>query len=398
MKATEKQGIPVALWALTISAFGIGTTELVIVGLLPTIAHDLRTSISYTGLLVTLYALGVAIGGPILTALTGNMQRKSLLLYTMLLFIAGNTLAIASQSFAMLIVARILSGMAHGVFFAIGATVAGSLVPVHKRATAISIMFAGLTIATVTGVPLGTWVGQHWGWRSTFAGVTAAGVIGFIANWLLLPGHISTGEPLQVKDQLKVLANRSIVLVLAITAFVFAGIFATFTYMATLLEKVTGFAPGVISLLLLVYGVAIALGNFVGGRLANHNPIKALRVMFLLLSVVLFVLWFTIGFKAATVVTLFAMGLLAFCNVPGLQLYIVQLAEKFLPGTENVASALNIAAFNAGIAAGAGIGGWVIDSPLGIRAICWVGGVLVLIGFGLSVTAGRTTASQLINE
>ena len=381
----KSKGIPPALWALTISAFGIGTTELVIVGLLPTIAKDMGISISYTGLLVTLYALGVAIGGPVLTALTSRIKRKRLLLATMVLFIAGNAMATIAPNFYVLVIARILSGFAHGVFFAIGATIAGNLVAPDKRASAISMMFAGLTIAMVTGVPLGTFIGQHFGWRATFIGVTALGVIGFIANLILLPANIPASRPLQLKDQLKVLKNKRILLVLAITALAFAGTFTTFTYLASLLEKVTGFHSGSISILLLIYGVAIALGNVIGGKTANKNPAKALAIMFLLQAVVLFGLAFTISFKAAAVITLFFMGILAFSNVPGLQLYIVQLAERYLPGTEDVASALNIAAFNVGIAAGAYLGGLVVDSSLGIQATPWIGAILVVIGFLLSV-------------
>jgi DHA1 family inner membrane transport protein len=385
----KSKGIPPALWALTISAFGIGTTELVIVGLLPTIAKDMGTPISYTGLLVTLYALGVAIGGPILTALTSKIERKKLLLATMVLFIVGNAIATVAPGFYILVIARILSGFAHGVFFAIGATIAGNLVTPDKRASAISIMFAGLTIAMVTGVPLGTLIGQHFGWRATFIGVAILGLTGFIANLILLPGNMPASKPLQLKDQLKVLKNKRILLVLAITALAFAGTFTTFTYLASLLEKITGFHPGSISILLLIYGVAIALGNLIGGKVANKNPAKALAVMFFLQSIVLFVLTFTISFKAAAVVTLFFMGILSFSNVPGLQLYIVQLAERHLKGTEDVASALNIAAFNVGIAAGAYLGGLVIDSSLGIQSTPWIGAILVIIGFFLSIRSWR---------
>ncbi|WP_419700537.1 MFS transporter [Mucilaginibacter sp. NFX135] len=387
---TSKAGkIPSALWALTISAFGIGTTELVIVGLLPTIARDLNTSISYTGLLVTLYAMGVALGGPILTALTGKIARKKLLLGVMILFITGHVLAALAPGFFVLVLARILSGFAHGVFFAVGATIAGSLVSADKRATAISIMFAGLTLAMVTGVPLGTFIGQHFGWRATFAGVALLGVIGFIANFLLLPPDIPMGQPLKLKDQFKVLQNGPILLVLAITALAFAGTFTAFTYLAVLLGKLSNFSENEITILLLIYGIAIALGNIIGGRAANKKPIKALTIMFLLQAVVLIVLTFAIPYKTTTSITLFFMGILAFSNVPGLQLYIVQLAEKYLPGTQDVASALNIAAFNVGIAVGAYVGGIVIDSSLGVGATPWIGAIFVGIGLILSFVSWR---------
>jgi predicted MFS family arabinose efflux permease len=299
----------------------------------------------------------------------------------MVLFIIGNGLASIAPSFITLILARILTGFAHGVFFSIGATIAASLVPEDKRASAIAIMFAGLTVAIVTGVPLGTYIGQHFGWRATFIGVAALGIIGLIASSLLIPDSLQKSKPLQLKDQLKVLKNPSILLVLAITALGYGGTFVSFTYMAPLLENISGFSADATSLLLLIYGIAIALGNVIGGKVANKKPIKALMIMFVLQALVLLVLSFTVFNKIATVITLFAMGILAFSNVPGLQLYVVQMAEKYLPGTEDVASALNIAAFNVGIAIGAFIGGHVVESALGIQATPWVGAVLVAIGF-----------------
>ncbi len=382
---TEKKSLPAALWALTISAFGIGTTEFVIVGLLPTVANDLNTSISSAGLLVSLYALGVAIGAPVLTALTSKIARKRLLIGIMLLFIIGNGLATIAPSFTLLILARILTGFAHGVFFSIGSTIAASLVPEDKRASAISIMFAGLTVAIVTGVPLGTYIGQNFGWRATFVGVAILGVIGALASYFLVPSNIKKSPPLRLVDQLKVLKNPSILLVLAITALGYGGTFVTFTYLAPLLEEVTGFSASMTSVLLLVYGIAIALGNIIGGKVSNKTPGKALMVMFALQAVVLVVLFFTASSTTWSVATLFFMGILAFSNVPALQLYVVKMAEKYLPGTEDVASALNIAAFNVGIAIGAYVGGLIVESTLGVAATPWVGSILVVVGFILTL-------------
>ncbi|MCA0959738.1 MFS transporter [Muricauda ruestringensis] len=382
---TEKKSLPAALWALTISAFGIGTTEFVIVGLLPTVANDLNTSISSAGLLVSLYALGVAIGAPVLTALTSKIARKRLLIGIMLLFIIGNGLATIAPSFTLLVLARILTGFAHGVFFSIGSTIAASLVPEDKRASAISIMFAGLTVAIVTGVPLGTYIGQNFGWRATFIGVAILGVIGALASYFLVPSNIKKSPPLRLVDQLKVLKNPSILLVLAITALGYGGTFVTFTYLAPLLEEVTGFSASMTSVLLLVYGIAIALGNIIGGKVSNKTPGKALMVMFALQAVVLVVLYFTVSSPIWSIVTLFFMGILAFSNVPALQLYVVKMAEKYLPGTEDVASALNIAAFNVGIAIGAYVGGLIVESTLGVAATPWVGSILVVVGFILTL-------------
>ncbi|TBV24892.1 MFS sugar transporter [Meridianimaribacter sp. CL38] len=378
---SKRKSLPAALWALTISAFGIGTTEFVIVGLLPTVANDLNTSISSAGLLVSLYAVGVAIGAPVLTALTSQIARKRLLIAIMLLFIIGNGLAAIAPSFTLLILARILTGFAHGVFFSIGSTIAASLVPEDKRAYAISIMFAGLTVAIVTGVPLGTYIGQNFGWRATFIGVAILGIIGAVASYFLVPASIKTSKPLRIVDQLKVLKNRSILLVLAITALGYGGTFVTFTYLAPLLEEVTGFSANMTSVLLLVYGIAIALGNVIGGKVSNKKPGKALMVMFALQAIILFILYFTASSQIWSVVTLFFMGILAFSNVPALQLYVVKMSEKYLPGTEDVSSALNIAAFNVGIAIGAYVGGLIVESSLGVGATPWVGSILVIVGF-----------------
>ncbi|GAA0550234.1 putative MFS family arabinose efflux permease [Chitinophaga japonensis] len=385
-----RKGLPAALWALTISAFAIGTTEFVAVGILPTIAQSLHVSISSSGLLVSIYAMGVALGGPILTVLTGKLPRKPLLVGLMGLFIAGHIASALAPSFAALLAARFISGFAHAVFFGVGATIAATLVAPDKKATAIAIMFAGLTIAIIAGVPLGTFIGQHFGWRATFVGVALLGVIGFFATLLLLPGNLKQGPPLRLKDQLQVVRSGPILLVLAITALGYGGTFVTFTYLATLLEKISGFSAGAVGWLLLVYGVAIALGNMIGGKVANINPARVLIRLFMLQALVLLLFTFTVHYQAPAVITLFAMGLLSFANVPGLQLYIVQLAEKYLPGTEDISSSLNISAFNLGVAIGAYVGGFVVDhAALGLGATPWIGALIVLLGGVLTVYSYR---------
>lgn len=391
-----RRGLPPALWALTISAFAIGTTEFVAVGILPTIANSLHVSISSSGLLVSIYALGVAIGGPVLSAFTARLPRKPLMIGLMALFILGHIASALAPTFFTLLTARFVSGFAHAVFFGTGATIAASIVPPDKKATAIAIMFAGLTVAIIAGVPLGTFIGQHFGWRATFAGVAILGLVGLTATALLLPGDLKQGPVLRLKDQLQVLKNGHILLVLAITAFGYGGTFTAFTYLATLLEKVTGFSAGSVSLLLLLYGVAIALGNVVGGKISNNNPPKTLISLFLLQGIVLLLFSFTAYFKIAAVTTMFLMGGLSFATVPGLQLYIVQMAEKYLPGTEDITSSLNIAAFNLGVAIGAYVGGMAVDTPaLGIQATPWIGAIIVLFGAGLTVYSYRSNRRAL---
>jgi DHA1 family inner membrane transport protein len=385
----KSKGLPAALWALTISAFAIGTTEFVIVGLLPTVAKDLQISLPSAGLLVSLYAIGVAIGAPILTALTSKVPRKKLLISLMVLFIIGNGLASVAPGFISLVIARIITGFAHGVFFSIGSTIAAALVPAEKRASAISIMFAGLTVAIVTGVPLGTFIGQHFGWQATFIGVALLGVVGLISSMILVPGNLKNEQPASLKMQLKVITNKRLLLTYLMTALGYGGTFVAFTYLSPILQELTGLSESIVSVILLLYGIAIAIGNIIGGKVSNKNPIKALLWMFSLQALVLLIFTFTVYNTLFGIITLFIMGGLSFASVPGLQLLVVQIAEKHLPGTEDVASAFNIASFNIGIAIGAYAGGLIVASPLGLGATPWVGAIFVVLAIIVTLFSGR---------
>jgi predicted MFS family arabinose efflux permease len=381
--------MPLALWALTLSAFAIGTTEFVIVGLIPTIAASLQVSVPSSGLLVSLYALGVAIGAPVLTALTGRVPRKPLLLGLMLLFTAGNLVAWMAPGYEALMAARVLTGLAHGVFFSIGSTIATSLVPKEKAASAIALMFSGLTVALVTGVPLGTFIGQHFGWQTTFLAVAALGMIGFIGILMLVPRAIAGSAPSSLLTQLAVLKKPRLLLVYAMTALGYGGSFVAFTYLAPILQQVAGFSAGAVGLVMLVYGVSVAFGNIWGGKLADRKgPVRALQIVFALLAAVLLVLQFTAASKTAVLITVLAWGAVAFGNVPGLQVYVVQRAGRDAPQAVDVASGLNIAAFNVGIALGAWGGGIIVDR-IGLMATPWIGAVVVLGAFLLTTLAGR---------
>ncbi|MET3319231.1 UNVERIFIED_ORG: putative MFS family arabinose efflux permease [Peribacillus simplex] len=374
----DKKRSTLALLALAISAFAIGTTEFISVGLLPLISKDLHITVTTAGLTVSLYALGVMFGAPILTSLTSNMSRKSLLLWIMIVFIAGNTLAASATGIGVLLTARVISALAHGVFMSIGATIAADLVPENRRASAIAIMFTGLTVATVTGVPFGTFIGQHFGWRFAFIIIVAIGIIAFLGNSMLVPSDLQKATRTTFRDQIKLVTNGRLLLVFIITALGYGGTFVVFTYLSPLLQQVTGFKEGTVAVILLVYGVAIAIGNTIGGKLANRNPINALFYMFLIQAIVLVILSFTAPFKVAGLITIILMGLFAFMNVPGLQVYVVTLAERFVPSAVDVASAINIAAFNAGIAIGAYLGGIITDS-IGLIHTAWIGGVMVFV-------------------
>ncbi|WP_431091091.1 MFS transporter [Paenibacillus sp. 8b26] len=366
------------LLALAISAFAIGTTEFISVGLLPLIAEDLHISVTMSALTVTLYALGVTVGAPVLTSLTSSVPRKTLLLWIMIIFIAGNSLAAVSSGIALLLIARVISAFSHGVFMSIGSTIAADLVPDDRRASAISIMFSGLTVATVTGVPLGTYIGQQWGWRAAFMAIVVVGVVALIANLILLPSTLRKGNKTLFREQVKLVTNGRLLLAFIITALGYGGTFVVFTYLSPLLHDITGFQQSTVTFILLLYGIAIAIGNVIGGKAANRKPLSALFYMFLIQAVILFLLLFTAPFKTAGLITIFFMGLLAFMNVPGLQVYVVMLAERFVPKAVDVASAVNIAAFNAGIAIGAYVGGIVTDS-LGLIHTTWIGGIMVFV-------------------
>lgn len=374
----DKKRSMFALLALAVSAFAIGTTEFISVGLLPLISQDLDISVTTAGLTVSLYALGVMIGAPILTSLTSRMPRKTLLLWIMIVFIIGNGIAAGATSVTVLLMARVISAFAHGVFMSIGSTIAADLVPENRRASAISIMFTGLTVATITGVPFGTFIGQQFGWRFAFVAIVVIGIIGFIANSILVPSDLRQSTPTTIRDQVKLITNSRILLVLTITALGYGGTFVVFTYLSPLLQTITGFKQGTIVIILLVYGIAIAIGNMIGGKLSNKNPIGSLFYMFIAQAIVFFILTFTAPFKVVGLVTILFMGLFAFMNVSGLQVYVVMLAERFVPSAVDVASAMNIAAFNAGIAMGAYVGGVVTDS-IGLIHTAWIGGAMVLI-------------------
>lgn len=366
-----------ALLALAVSAFAIGTTEFVSVGLLPLISNDLEISLTTAGLTVSLYALGVTIGAPVLTSLTSRMPRKSLLLWIMIVFIIGNGIAASATSVTVLLIARVISAFSHGVFMSIGSTIAADLVPENKRASAISIMFTGLTVATITGVPFGTFLGQQFGWRFAFVAIVVIGIVGFIANSILIPADLRKGTRTSIQDQIKLVTNSRLLLVFIITALGYGGTFVVFTYLSPLLQSVTGFKQGTIAIILLVYGIAIAIGNMIGGKLSNKNPIGSLFYMFIIQAIILSLLTFTAPFKLAGLITIILMGVFAFMNVPGLQVYVVMLAERFVPSAVDVASAMNIAAFNAGIAIGSYLGGVVAES-IGLIHTAWIGAIMVM--------------------
>jgi len=373
---------PRALYALTAGAFGIGTTEFVIMGLLLQVAADLNVTIASAGLLISGYALGVFVGAPLLTVATSRLPRKTVLVTLMLIFTAGNIACALAPNYTMLMLARVLTSLAHGTFFGVGAVVATSMVAPDKKASAISIMFTGLTVATLLGVPAGAWLGHALGWRATFWAVAVIGLVATAIIALLVPAPREAQEPIALRDELKVLARPQVLLGLLMTVLGFAGVFTVFTYIQPLLTRISGFADSAVSPILLVFGAGLVAGNLVGGRLADRRLQQTLIGSLALLAIVLAVMGFALQSKPLAIAFAGLLGFAAFATVAPLQLRVLQKAE----GTgQNLASSFNIAAFNLGNAMGAWLGGAVIDHGPGLGAIGWVAALVTVAGLGVAL-------------
>ncbi|WP_158852745.1 MFS transporter [Saccharothrix deserti] len=375
-----------ALVALAIGAFGIGTTEFVIVGLLPDVATDLGVSIPAAGMLVTGYALSVVIGAPLMTAAGSRLPRKTVLLALMAVFVLGNVLCAVADDYALLMVGRAVAALCHGAFFGIGSVVATALVAPDRQAGAIALMFTGLTVANVLGVPMGTFIGQEYGWRATFWVVTALGVVGLVALATLVPRQPRPVGAL--RGELAVFARPLVWLSLLTTTLGFAGVFASLTYLAPMMTEVAGFTPGAVSWLLVLFGVGTCIGTFLGGKAADRSLMRTTCVALGLLSVVLGLFTLTATAQLPAAVTVLLLGTAGFATVPALQMRVMRTAV----GAPALASAANIAAFNLGNALGAWLGGLTIDAGLGYTAPNWVGSALAASGLAaavISVAFGR---------
>ncbi len=350
-----------AILALAMSAFAIGMTEFISVGLLPLIKTAFNTTIPLAGLTVSLYAVGVTLGAPLLTPLTNKIKRKHLLIGIMLVFIIANTLASLSTTFTMLLAMRILSALMHGVFMSIATAIASDLVTPDKRSSAIAMMFTGLTVATITGVPIGTWIGQQFGWEMSFITIAVIGLISLIANIFVVPNDLNEYDQAPMLEQLKVFKNKPLMMVYLITALGYGGTFVVYTYLTTLLTDALHYSDDAVVILLVVYGVMVAIGNTMGGKLTNHHPTKALISIFSIQAIVLLLVGITATHHTLGTIAILVMGLFAFMNVPGLQLIVVLFAERENKATVNFASSLNIASFNIGITLGSVIGGYVLN-------------------------------------
>ncbi|WP_092355060.1 MFS transporter [Collimonas sp. OK242] len=368
------------LFALAVAAFGIGTTEFVIMGLLPDVARDLGVTIPAAGMLVTGYALGVTIGAPIVAIATANMPRRAALLSLIGLFIIGNVLCALSPNYTVLMLARVVTAFCHGAFFGIGSVVAAGLVAPNRRAQAIALMFAGLTLANVLGVPFGTALGQQLGWRSTFWAVTVIGVLAAIALALWLPKKIEM-QKTSLLQEFAVLKDKQVLMVLGISALASASLFSVFTYITPILEDVTGLTPHAVTLVLLVFGLGLTVGSALGGKLADWRLMPSLIGFLVALAVILTVFTLTMRTPLPAVITIFIWGVLAFAIVPPLQMLVVERASA----APNLASTLNQGAFNLGNASGAWFGGMAISAGFQLTTLPYVGVMVVVLALGLTL-------------
>ncbi|GAA2245779.1 MFS transporter [Promicromonospora sukumoe] len=407
--------MPVALWALAIGGFGIGLTEFVIMGLLPEVSADFGVTETVAGYLISGYALSVAVGAVGLTAALTRVDRKKALLGLMILFIAGNLVSAVAPTYELMMLGRVVAALCHGAFFGIGAVVAADLVARDRRAAAISIMFAGLTVANVLGVPFGTLLGQAAGWRSTFWAITGIGVLAFIGITLLVPARVGVPDDAGpsgqagpgLRGELAAFRAPQVWLSIVVTVLGFGGMFGAFTYMAFTLTEVSGFASSTVPWLLILFGAGLFAGNLVGGKAADKNLGATLLTLLVLLTVVLAVFALTATSQVATMISLVLMGAVGFATVPGLQMRVMRHASA----APTLASGANIAAFNLGNAFGAWLGGLTLAAGLGYTSPLWAGAVVTLAGLVVMVVAtlarggeraearaGRLDPEQLADE
>ncbi|HEY0954408.1 MAG TPA: MFS transporter [Roseateles sp.] len=382
---------PWALYALTVGAFGIGTTEFVIMGLLLQLAGDLQVSVAMAGLLISGYALGVFIGAPLLTAALSRVPRKTALLALMAIFTLGNLACAVAPDYTTLMLARVISSLAHGTFFGVGAVVATSVVPADRKASAISTMFTGLTVATLLGVPAGAWLGLHYGWRSTFWAVSAIGLLAMAVIALFVSAReAGAGSAVSMREEFKVLKRGHVLLGLGATVLGFAGVFTVFTFVQPLLTRLSGFSDAGVSAVLLVFGVGMVIGNVIGGRLADRALVPTLLGSLAVLAGVLALMGFAMQNQALAVLFIGLLGAAGFATVAPLQLRVL---DKASGAGQSMASSLNIAAFNLGNALGAWLGGVVIADGTGLAHLPWAAAALTLGGLAVAWISVRKDAA-----
>ena len=388
--------IKIALFALAMTFFAVGVTEFISVGVLPSVANEFNLTTSIAGLITTLYALGVAIGAPVLTLLTNNLIKKKVISGALLIFVLAHLIIAFAPNFLTVLIGRFIAGAAHGLLFALSSSIAAELVGESKQASAIAYIFSGFTIATAIGAPLGTSISSFIGWRIPFMIIAFLGFIAFILNTLILPVDAKINDKLKIKTQLKLFSHQHILLTLIITILGYGGTFAAFTYLSPILEKVTHVKTNYISLILVIYGVAIAIGNNLGGKFGNNKPVKVLFNIFLIQAIALFAFYFTASNLILAILNIIVLGLLAFMSVPVLQSYILSLAKSYQPEAIDMASSLNISSFSWGIVLGSFVGGKVIDL-IDLKHTAIAAGLLVTIAIVLTIIEFKLERKRLNN-
>lgn len=388
-----------SLLALAAGAFGIGVTEFAPMGMLPSIAADLHISIPVAGLLVSAYAIGVVIGAPLMTLTTGRVDRRALLIALMGIFTLGNLLSALASGYWMLMAARIVTSFNHGAFFGVGSVVAASLVAPDKRAGAVAAMFTGLTIATIGGVPLATWAGEVLGWRTAFAGIAGVGVAAMLSLRFALPS-LPAVEGGDMRAELGVLTRRPVLLALALTVVGASAMFTVFTYIVPILRHEAQASTGFVTAMLVLYGIGLTIGNMVGGKLADRSVERTLVGSFIVLAAVLVVFAGVMHWPVPGAIAILIWGIASFAIVPPLQMRVMEVAAE----APNLASAMNIGAFNLGNAIGAALGGGVIGAGWGYPAVSLVGAgmaaaaLAMVSAFRRGRSAGRSRAFSPIAQ
>ncbi|SUM78403.1 sugar transport protein [Staphylococcus saprophyticus] len=382
---------PIAIWMLAIGAFAIGMTEFVIMGLLPNIARDFDVTVSQAGQLITGYALGVAIGGPIIVMLTIKWNRKYLLIVLMGIFIIGNLTASFSPNYGFMMTSRIITSLAHGSFFGIGSILAASMVRPEKRASAMALMFMGLSMSNILGVPFGTLIGQNFGWPMTFIIISIIGALALIGIIIFVPMQRETIKS-SILNELQILKEKRLWLTLAVTLFGFSSVFAYFTYISTVLIDVSNVQENLISYLLIIFGIGVTLGNVVGGKLADWNLNKALKIIFIVFILYFILLYFVQMNSILMVAGIFFFGLIGFSMSPSLQFKSTLISQD----APTLASTLNQSAFNLGNALGAFIGGVVVTN-LPIASLSLIAPILTVIGLIFLLVSIRVEKKEGLN-
>jgi len=369
----SNQHVNLAIFALAIGGFAIGTTEFVTMGLLPQIASGVGITIPAAGHVVSAYALGVVVGAPLIATLAARMQRKSVLVWLMVAFAAGNIASSMAASYPQLMLARFLSGMPHGAFFGIGAVVAASLVPIHRRTWAVSMMLAGLTVANIIGVPLTTWVGQHFGWQWPYALVGVIALATVAAIWAWVPHRPAAGDA-SMRAELRSLRRLQVWLALLIGTVGFGGMFATYAYIAPTMTELTGYPSAAVPVILAIYGIGMTTGAFLSGRVAAHGLMRGIFLCLAMIAVILALFGYAAHNKVTAVLVVFLLGMVPTILVPMLQTRLMDVAHE----GQSLAAALNHSTLNMANALGAWLGSVVLEAGYGYEWPSRVGVVLAL--------------------